>query len=131
MGEKTINSREDIDLLVRSFYGKVRQDELIGPIFNSVIGSEENWELHFHKLTDFWVTNLLNQQAYKGSPMIAHQEVDAKMNRVIEQEHFDRWMGLWTSTIDELFVGLKAERAKSNAQNIATFMLLKIKMART
>lgn len=127
---KTIENREDISLLVRSFYTHVRKDILIGDIFNKIVGSEENWEVHFEKLTDFWVTNLLNQQAYKGSPMQAHQEVDRQSNGIVEQEHFDRWLELWYQTLDLLFTGEKADRAKSNAQNIATFMLLKMKMVR-
>ncbi len=125
-----IKNRKDIEFLVRSFYNKVRKDELIGDFFNSVIGSEENWENHFQKLTDFWQTNLLNEQAYKGSPMQAHQKMDKETGNQIEQEHFDRWLKLWKETVEELYIGERADRAYSNAQNIATFMLLKMKMVR-
>ncbi len=127
---KKLDTREEIDFLVRQFYKAVRTDSLIGPIFNEVIGSEENWEKHFDKLTDFWVTNLLNQVAYKGSPIVAHQKADKETGEKIEQNYFDRWMELWYATLDEHFEGDKVHRAKQNAQNIATFMLLKIKMAR-
>lgn len=125
-----IKDRKDIELLVRSFYTKVRKDELIGGIFNTIIGSEANWEIHFQKLTDFWQTNLLNEQAYKGSPMQAHQNVDRETGNSIEQEHFERWLMLWKETVKELYSGERADRALSNAQNIATFMLLKMKMVR-
>lgn len=130
MEKVDIKDRNDIDHLVRSFYTKVRKDDLIGYFFNTVIGDEANWEKHFAKLTDFWQTNLLNQQAYKGSPIHAHQEVDSKTGYKVEQEHFDRWMKLWKETVSELFEGERADRALSNAQNIATFMLLKMKMVR-
>jgi hemoglobin len=127
---RTIENREDVAFLVHSFYTAVRKDELIGHIFNNIIGSEENWNDHFEKLTDFWVTNLLNQQAYKGSPMVVHQEVDAKVDHALDQIHFDQWLALWTQTLNENFIGEKADKAKHNAVNIATFMLLKVKMAR-
>lgn len=130
MERREIKDRNDIEELVRTFYSKVRKDVLIGDFFNNVIGSEENWEKHFQKLTDFWQTNLLNEQAYKGSPIQAHQEVDSKTGNQIEQNHFNRWMELWEKTISEMFFGERADRALSNAQNIATFMLLKMKMVR-
>lgn len=128
--KRTLETREDIGVLVRTFYNEVRRDSLIGPIFNSIIGNEENWEVHLEKLTDFWQTNLLNERAYKGSPMGTHQAVDKEIGNTIEQTHFDRWMKIWSSTLDHNFEGDKAERAKANAQNIATFMLLKIQMVR-
>lgn len=130
MDKKEIEDRNDVELLVRSFYTKVRKDELIGSIFNNIIGNEKNWERHFIKLTDFWQTNLLNQQAYKGSPMQAHMMVDRETHFHIDQNHFDRWLKLWKETLDGLFYGERADRAWSNAQNIATFMLLKMKMNR-
>lgn len=125
-----IKDRNDIEGLVRTFYLRVRKDEIIGDFFNNIIGSEENWEIHFDKLTDFWQTNLLNEQAYKGSPIQAHHEVDLKTGKQIDQIHFDRWMSLWKQTLSENYKGEKAERALANAQNIATFMLLKMKMLR-
>ena len=54
---KQITSREDVSLLVNTFYGKIRQDELLGPIFNGHI-AEEKWPEHLWKLTNFWETNL-------------------------------------------------------------------------
>ena len=53
----TISTRKDISVLVHAFYGKIREDELLGPIFNGHI-SEEQWPVHLEKLTDFWETNL-------------------------------------------------------------------------
>lgn len=49
---KTIDNREDISKLVHTFYAKIRNNELLGPIFNSHI-SEEQWSEHLKKLTIF------------------------------------------------------------------------------
>jgi hemoglobin len=74
----TIKDRNDIDLLVHSFYAKIRKDALLGPIFNSHI-SEEQWPKHLKMLTDFWETNLFGLQKFKGSPSSKHLKVDANL----------------------------------------------------
>ncbi|MFT4670180.1 MAG: hemoglobin [Flavobacteriaceae bacterium] len=68
-----ISSREDILLLVKTFYSKVRLDELLGPIFNMVI---EDWESHFEHLTDFWQSNLFFEKKYSGDLFQKQAEVD-------------------------------------------------------
>ena len=52
---KEIKGREEVSLLVRTFYGRVRKDETLGPIFNRII---DDWEEHFETLIDFWESNL-------------------------------------------------------------------------
>lgn len=118
-----IRSREDIFLLVNTFYKKVRKNALIGPIFNSQI---DNWPEHLEKLTDFWETNLLFERKYKGNPLLAHQLVDEKSNFSVEQIHFGTWLNLWYATIDDLFEGENAATAKRRARKMSTFMFLKI-----
>ena len=49
--EKTGISEEMIDTLVRKFYANVRNDAVLGPIFESRI---EDWESHFDRLAAFW-----------------------------------------------------------------------------
>ena len=123
-----IQTREDIFLLVDSFYKKVRKDPAIGPFFNSQI---ENWPEHLQKLTDFWETNLLFVRKYKGNPLYAHQLMDERANFTVEQKHFGVWLNLWFSTIDELFEGENAATAKRRARKMSTFMFLKIFENRT
>ncbi|GAB5400017.1 MAG: truncated hemoglobin Ctb [Aureisphaera sp.] len=124
---KEIKEREDVLLLVRTFYGKVRKDDLLGPIFNSAI---EDWETHFERLTDFWQTNLFFEKKYKGDPMQKHIEVDVANNHSINEMHFGVWLNLWFQTIDELFEGEVATIAKNRARNMGTFIHLKIFEAR-
>lgn len=126
---KEIETREDVDLLVRSFYAKVREDELLGPVFNTII-PENKWPSHLQKLTDFWETGLFGIQKYKGNPVLSHQRADATMNFTIEQEHFGRWLNLWFETIDSLFVGELAVRAKQAARKMSTGQFLAIWNAR-
>ncbi|OJJ20199.1 globin [marine bacterium AO1-C] len=127
MDKTEIKSRQEISLLVRSFYAKVRLDTVIGHFFNETI---QDWEEHLEKLTDFWETNLLFVKKYKGNPMREHLAVDQRFEPGINFEHFNRWLSLWTSTIDELFEGELAEVAKARAANIATVIFRKIAVAR-
>lgn len=122
---KTIDSREDVSNLVHAFYVKIRADETLGPIFNGQI-KENQWPEHLEKLTDFWETNLFGVPKFKGNPPQAHRDVDKKNNHTITQEHFGRWLTLWFETIDELFEGERADRAKQSARRMSTGLFLAI-----
>lgn len=122
---KTIDNREDISKLVHTFYAKIRNNELLGPIFNSHI-SEEQWSEHLKKLTDFWETNLFGIAKFKGNPSAKHINVDKNMNYSIEQTHFGVWLQLWFETIDQLFEGELAFKAKQSARKMATGQFLTI-----
>mgnify|MGYP001261431571 CR=1 FL=1 len=119
----TLQNREEIGILVRAFYKKVRKDLFIGPIFNNQIS---DWELHQEKLTDFWYTNLHFEKAYKGNPGRIHIEVDQKYDQKVTQEHFGKWLQLWFETVDELSTGILAENAKMRARNMSTGFFLKM-----
>jgi hemoglobin len=108
----------DVKLLVDSFYGKVRDNELLAPIFNGVIG--EKWPVHLEKMYGFWQTLLLETPVYSGSPFLKHAKLP------IEKEHFDTWMKLFTETIDEHFTGAKADEAKWRAARMSEMFQYKL-----
>ncbi len=122
---KEIENRDDVESLVIIFYQKIRKDKILGPIFNSHI-KEEEWPTHLSKLTDFWTTNLFAQKAYKGNPTVVHEKVDKNLNYTIEQTHFGQWLHLWFTTIDEMFSGEKAVKAKNAARKMSTIQFLAI-----
>ena len=109
---------DDIKNLVDTFYGKVRQDELIGPVFNNQI--QDRWPEHLEKMYRFWQTVLIGPHTYMGSPFPPHAKLP------VGKEHFDRWMVIFTSTIDELFDGKIAEEAKWRAGKMAEMFQIKI-----
>ncbi|MCM4173195.1 globin [Arenibacter sp. TNZ] len=115
---KHIEDREDVSLLVNTFYEGIRKDALLGPIFNRHI-TEGQWPAHLEKLTDFWVTALFGVMCFKGNPTLAHRTVDKNLNHSIAQHHFQQWVALWQYTIDSLFEGVLANRAKKSAENMA------------
>lgn len=127
MEKKDIKTREDVFLLVSSFYDKVRKNELLAPFFNEAI---KDWDEHLNRLTTFWESNLFLKTKYLGNPLEAHAKVDQNNNNSISELHFGVWLNLWFETIDELFVGDYAENAKRRARKMSTFLYLKIFEAR-
>ena len=122
MATQDISSLGDIKLLVNTFYAKVQDDELIGPIFNEkMLG---RWPEHLEKMYRFWQTILLEEHTYSGSPFPPHKHLP------VNQTHFDRWMEIFNSTVDFLFVGKLAEEAKIRAANMAYMFHYKIEYFR-
>lgn len=84
-----------ISVVVDDFYGRVREDSLLGPIFNAAIG--DSWEPHLQKIRDFWLTATRLGGRYEGRDfMPAHLKLSG-----IGGEHMDRWLLLFRQTVDE------------------------------
>ncbi|MDX1349770.1 MAG: group III truncated hemoglobin [Putridiphycobacter sp.] len=126
---KAIETRADIYKLVDQFYMRIRKDDLLGPIFNKHI-PEDSWPSHLQKLTDFWETNLFGIPKFKGNPTQAHRNVDTDSNYTISQKHFGQWLHLWFTTLDSLFFGELADRAKMAARKMGTGQFLALFSAR-
>ncbi len=118
-----LKNREDVYLLVSSFYEKVRKNKDIGHFFNDTI---TDWEEHLEKLTDFWESNLFFKAKYKGNPVHTHNRVDKQFHHGIQMEHFGVWINLWMENLDEHFAGELADRAKNNARKMASHLYLNI-----
>lgn len=101
------------------FYERVRQDALIGPIFNDV--ARVHWEEHLPKIQNFWADLLLGENSYRGRPFPPHLRLGLKV------EHFERWLELFFFTVDENFEGQKADEVKMRALNIGRNFLANIK----
>ncbi len=120
--KRDIESKEDVLNLVTSFYEKAVPDTVIGHFFTKVV--QLDFEKHIPKIADFWTGLLLGIGNYKGNVM----EVHVKLNKLepMQSQHFERWVELWTLTIDELFAGPKADEAKQRGASVAQFMLYKL-----
>ena len=113
-----IATLDDIKLLVDSFYGQVREDDLLANIFNERI--QDRWTAHLEKMYRFWQTVLLEEHTYYGSPFLPHAKLP------VDAEHFERWLKLFNETVDTLFEGDKATRAKWQGERMAEMFLSKI-----
>ena len=120
--KRDIENRKDIERLINAFYDKVREDELIGFIFNDV--AKVNWQKHLPVMYDFWENIIFYTNNYSGNPMMVHMHLSQRTP--LTKEHFERWLKLFTGTVDELFQGAKATTTKEKAQSIANIMQVKI-----
>ncbi|MFP5321013.1 MAG: group III truncated hemoglobin [Acidimicrobiia bacterium] len=110
-----VDSPEQVAEMVRRFYADVAMDDLLGPVFERV--AQVDWSEHLPKLTAFWCRALLGQQGYAGNPFRAHAEVHAK--EPFTSAHFERWLRLFTETIEMGWVGPRADRALALAHQVA------------
>ncbi|HLH04562.1 MAG TPA: group III truncated hemoglobin [Bryobacteraceae bacterium] len=109
-------NEDSIAEMVDTFYGAIRQDRVLGPIFDEAIGNE--WTPHLAKMKRFWSSVLLASRTYKGNPMIAH----LKLPR-LTGTHFERWLALWRKTANSLCEKQTAEIFISRAEMIGARLL--------
>lgn len=121
--KKDIENGNDIKLLIDLFYEKVKQDSIIGFIFNDV--AKVNWEHHLPRMYSFWESILFGTAEFTGNPM----EVHIKLHHMfpLQHDHFMQWKKLFLENADALFKGTKTEELKSRAISIADLMEFKIK----
>ncbi|QPC95627.1 preprotein translocase subunit TatC (plasmid) [Mesorhizobium sp. INR15] len=88
-------SEEQIRLLVDSFYGKIRADADLGPIFERVVVGDQ--ETHLAKMCDFCSSVMLTTGYYKGGLVAVRKHMGG-----LEIGLFDRCLALFGDSCDEL-----------------------------
>ena len=106
-----------ISVLVDTFYGKIRQDDLLGPIFAARIA---DWDLHLGRMKQFWRSVLHASGEFAGNPMLKHIAIPG-----LEERHFAHWLELFYTALRELepsdeATRLVAERARMIADSLLT-----------
>jgi len=84
-----------IENLVETFYGKVRTDALIGPIFEQAVEAN-HWPKHLATMKSFWASVAFNAGSYSGKPVVVHKRLPG-----LEHHHFERWLKLFGETLLE------------------------------
>ena len=108
--------------VVHSFYGKIRRDPALGPIFNRTI---EDWDTHLARMCDFWSSVLLMTGRFKGAPMAVHARLPD-----IRPTHFARWLHLFSQTVREFCPPEAAALFIAKAEMIGQSLQLGIASAR-
>lgn len=116
-------TEEDIGTLVPAFYARVRDDAVLGAIFNGAI---EDWPQHLEKLKAFWSSVLLTSGRYKGQPMVAH----VRQGQHMTPENFARWLTLWRETTNDLLPPDTALAIQERAARIAESLQLGVQFYR-
>lgn len=115
-------SEEEVDRLVRSFYGRVRQDDLLGPVFEAHV---HDWEEHMRHLVDFWSALLRGTRRFRGAPVQKHMVIDE-----LSEALFDRWLVLFRQTTAELGNVPMQRLADDAAERIAENFWRRFQMSR-
>lgn len=119
-----IQHKKDIQYLVETFYRKALADPQIGPVFEA---ADFRLEKHIPVMVSFWETILFDVITYKGNPMLKHLELNKSV--ALKTLDFERWIEIWTETVNHKFSGKLAEKAIVRAKAIAQLMEYKIKEA--
>src|SRR5690606_36886149 len=100
-----LDGREQLARMVRDLYPDVAMDDLLGPVFGT---AGVDWAVHIPKLVYFWAWQLLGDRSYGArNPLRAHEPVHARTP--FTPEMYERWLQLFTATVDEGFAGPHAE----------------------
>ncbi|MHA7985762.1 group III truncated hemoglobin [Rathayibacter sp. CAU 1779] len=110
-----LEDRDDVALLVSSFYRRAFADPLIGPIFTDV--AHMDLDHHLPIMCDFWQTVLFNAGLYRRNALQLHSVLHAK--HPLGEDEFERWLEIWVANVDDHFAGAVAEHAKVQAARIA------------
>jgi hemoglobin len=114
-----LSGRADLDDLLARFYGQALTDAVLRPVFVDVMRLD--LDEHLPVIGAFWEQVLFQSGAYSGSTMAAHRRVHDRIP--LTGRHFARWLELWQRTVDELFAGPVADRAKAHAARMAAVFL--------
>ncbi len=116
-----IETRTDIDLIMRVFYERALADDVIGYIFSDV--AKLDLEHHLPIIGDFWETMLFqtgNYAKHGRNPLDVHKAIH--LRNQFEPKHFARWLKIFLRSVDEEFAGERAEFLKMRARSIASRM---------
>lgn len=115
--ERTGIDEAMIERLVRAFYGRIRRDPLLAPVFAERI---DDWEPHLQRMCAFWSSVALLTGRYHGRPTEKHEPLP------VDARHFDRWLALFELTARDLCPPAAAEHFLERARNIAQSLELAI-----
>ena len=115
--ERTGIDEAMIETLVHRFYARIREDALLGPIFEARIA---DWGPHLERMCAFWSSVALMTGRYHGQPMRIHMPLP------IDAEHFDRWLALFEATARETCPPAAADHFMERARRVAESLELGI-----
>jgi hemoglobin len=119
---RDITGRQDLYPLLQQFYSRAFEDELLGPVFVDV--AKMDLAEHLPVICDFWHTVLFRSGRYRRNAFTPHLALHTRAQ--LSPAHFERWLAIWTATVNERHAGPRAEQAKRQARRIARSMSRRI-----
>lgn len=112
MQQTPIIDEAALPALMGRFYGRVREDAELGPVFNSIV---EDWPDHLERLVAFWSSVMLTTGRYKGNPMVKHLIHADRITPAL----FQRWLAIWQRTTAEMLPPEAATAMQAKAHRIS------------
>lgn len=113
MKEVTITA-DEIEALTTAFYARIRQHDILGPVFLDAVGSSHtDWQAHEAKIASFWRNATGIDRSYSGNPMTVHGS-----NTAIQPEHFPIWLALFRNTAERILDPVPAAAITTLADRI-------------
>lgn len=109
----------DLPPLMERFYGRVRADAVLGPVFAA---SVDDWPEHLNRIASFWSSVMLSSGRYKGQPVRVHLAIAHRITPAM----FERWLAIWRECTDAMLPREAAEAMQSRAARIAESLQLAI-----
>jgi hemoglobin len=109
--------RGSIEKVVRKFYTKVLQDEVLAPFFIRALGTDmknDKWYEHLIMIDNFWLGIMLKEGKYRGDPLIPHIFIGG-----LTPEIFDQWLKLFKSTLEEVYTPSNVRKFYGKAKGLA------------
>jgi len=119
--------RGSVEKLVRGFYAKVIQDDLIGRYFLIALGDDfknDKWYEHFNLLDNFWMGLMTGEGRYRGDPFTPHIFLGG-----LTPEMFDRWVALFRETAEEIYTPTVALGFYGKAKGLAKRFMVDLEIA--
>jgi hemoglobin len=95
-------------------------DERLNYIFSEFAGVD--WEYQLPRIVDFWSILIFQTGRYKGRPFRQHLPLP------IMEGDFDRWLNLFTDTVDYCFEGERTGYIKALAARVAASFSVRLDM---
>ena len=118
-----ITSRQDLHLIVKTFYKELLLHQELAPFFED-FKAPDKLKAHLEVLVDFWDNTLFYSGAYTKNVIRPHIKIHEI--KKISAIHFETWLDLFNKAVDEHFEGLQATTIKNRALSIATVMRIKL-----
>lgn len=110
--------RESVEKMVRTFYARVIEDDVVGPFFIRALGRDlknAKWYEHLNTLDRFWMLMMTGERhGYWGDPFPPHAFIGP-----LERTTFERWLKIFREVVDELFVADVADKFYLKASTLA------------
>jgi hemoglobin len=109
--------RPSVERMVREFYADILKDEMVGPYFIKMLGSDlknGKWHEHLNTLYNFWMQMMTNESPYQGHPFPPHAFIGP-----LYRETFERWLELFHETVYRLFIPEIADKFYKKANILA------------